>query len=101
MPRTAFPVSCMSCHGLRQKGPRACICAAKLGRCNAQAVARVGVMGVSLIAVLSGYGSIELPYAYLSLFIRPVERAEIAMTEAQLLQAPPPKFSFDCHLHAS
>ncbi len=54
---------------------------------TAQAVARVGVMGVSLIAVLSGYGSIELPYTYLSLFIRPVERAEIAMTEAQLLQA--------------
>ena len=52
-----------------------------------QAVARVGVMGVLLIAVLSGYGSIELPYAYLSLFIRPVERSEIAMTESQMLQA--------------
>ena len=52
-----------------------------------QAVSRVGVMGVSLIAVLSGYGSISLPYAYLSLFIRPVERSEIAMTESQMLQA--------------
>ena len=44
-------------------------------------------MGVSLVAVLSGYGSISLPYGYLSLFIRPVERAEIAMTESQMLQA--------------
>ena len=43
-------------------------------------------MGVALIAVLSGYGSVELPYTYLSLFIRPVGRSEIALAESQMLQ---------------
>lgn len=51
-----------------------------------QAISRVGVMGVSLIAVLSGYGSVSLPFSYLSLFIRPVERSEIAMAQSQLMQ---------------
>ncbi len=43
-------------------------------------------MGVALIAVLSGYGSVELPYGYLSLFIRPVGRSEIALAESQMMQ---------------
>lgn len=43
-------------------------------------------MGVALIAVLSGYGSVELPYSYLSLFIRPVGRSEIALAESQMMQ---------------
>ena len=41
-------------------------------------------MGVTLIAVLSGYGSVSLPYSYLTLFTRPVQRSEIAATEAQM-----------------
>ncbi len=51
-----------------------------------QAISRLGVMGVSLIAVLSGYGSVNLPFSYLTLFIRPVERSEIAMAESQMMQ---------------
>ena len=43
-------------------------------------------MGVALIAVISGYGSVELPYSYLSLFIRPVGRSEIALAESQMMQ---------------
>ncbi len=54
--------------------------------CTVQGISRLGVMGVALIAVLSGYGSVELPYSYLSLFIRPVGRSEIALAESQMMQ---------------
>jgi hypothetical protein len=43
-------------------------------------------MGVSLVAVLSGYGSVNLPLSYLSLFVRPVERSQIAAAESQMMQ---------------
>ena len=52
-----------------------------------EAVGRVGVVGIILVAVLSGYGSVSVPYSYISLFIRPVDKAEIAAMEVQLKQA--------------
>lgn len=39
-----------------------------------QAVSRVGVLGIILVGVLSGYGSVSLPFSYITLFIRPVEK---------------------------
>lgn len=51
------------------------------------AVGRVGTLGVTLVAVISGYGTVSVPFSYISLFIRPVDRAEIAAMEAQLQQA--------------
>jgi hypothetical protein len=52
-----------------------------------EGVGRAGVVGVALVAVLSGFGSVSLPFTYISLFIRPVERAEIAALAAQLERA--------------
>lgn len=52
-----------------------------------QAVGRVGTLGLVLVSVLSGYGSVSVPYSYISLFIRPVDNAEISAIEMQLIQA--------------
>ncbi|EFN56411.1 hypothetical protein CHLNCDRAFT_144997 [Chlorella variabilis] len=49
-----------------------------------EVVSRVGVLGIILVGVLSGYGSVSVPFSYITLFIRPVERAEIAAMESQL-----------------
>ena len=71
-----------------------------MGGCN-QGISRLGGMGVALIAVVSGYGSVELPYSYLSLFIRPVGRSEIALAESQMLQVAPAPCIMACKQRAA
>ncbi len=51
------------------------------------AVGRVGALGLVLVSVLSGYGTVSVPFSYLTLFIRPVETGEISAMESQLQQA--------------
>ncbi|KAI8109796.1 hypothetical protein M9434_001075 [Picochlorum sp. BPE23] len=52
-----------------------------------EAVGRVGALGLVLVSVLSGYGTVSVPFSYISLFIRPVESGEISAMESQLQQA--------------
>lgn len=40
-------------------------------------MSRVGVIGVALMAILSGFGAVSAPYTYLFYFLRPVSDDDI------------------------
>ena len=50
-------------------------------------VSRLGSVGVTLMAILSGFGSVTLPYQSLALFSRDVAPEHVAALERQVLQA--------------
>lgn len=51
-----------------------------------QGVSRIGVIGVTVMALLSGFGAVNYPYTSMAYFIRPVSRTDVANTEKRLLQ---------------
>lgn len=50
-----------------------------------QGLSRVGVIGVSLIGVLSGFGAVNYPYTSMTCFMRSVNRSDILQLERKLI----------------
>ena len=50
------------------------------------AILRTGVLGVCVIAVLAGFGTVDFPYRVLRAFVVPVSAFEVAALQAQLQQ---------------
>lgn len=51
-----------------------------------QAVSRIGVVGVTLMAILSGFGAVNYPYTSMTYFIHPVSQSDVLNVERRLLQ---------------
>ncbi|XP_078493815.1 Golgi pH regulator [Ciona intestinalis] len=51
-----------------------------------QVISRVGVIGVTVMALLSGFGAVNCPYTYSSYFLRHVTDDDIHTMEKKLLQ---------------
>uniref|UniRef100_A0A1I7TLH9 Golgi pH regulator n=1 Tax=Caenorhabditis tropicalis TaxID=1561998 RepID=A0A1I7TLH9_9PELO len=52
-----------------------------------QVISRVGVIGVTVMAVLSGFGAVNAPYTYMTIFMRPVEEIQAQQLEKRLIHA--------------
>lgn len=49
-------------------------------------VSRVGVVGVTIMALLSGFGAVNYPYSSMAVFMRSVTPSDVAAIERKLLQ---------------
>ncbi|PAA93954.1 hypothetical protein BOX15_Mlig020911g1 [Macrostomum lignano] len=51
-----------------------------------QCIGRVGVIGVTIMALLSGFGAVNYPYSCMHVFVRPVTQSAVLGIERRLLQ---------------
>lgn len=51
-----------------------------------QCISRVGVIGVTVMAFLSGFGAVNCPYTYMSYFVKNVTEQDVQIVEKRLLQ---------------
>ncbi|XP_028168098.1 Golgi pH regulator isoform X2 [Ostrinia furnacalis] len=51
-----------------------------------QGVSRIGIIGVTVMALLSGFGAVNYPYTSMAIFIRPVTQSDVLSIEKKLLQ---------------
>ena len=49
-------------------------------------ISRVGVIGVTIMALLSGFGAVNYPYTSMNIFMRSVTRDDVNKIERKLLQ---------------
>lgn len=50
-----------------------------------QAVSRIGVVGVTVMALLSGFGAVNYPYTNMTYFIRSVSQTDVINVERKLM----------------
>lgn len=49
-------------------------------------MARIGILGVSVVAMLAGFGAVNFPYRSMHSFLRPVTQQQVADVEQRLLR---------------
>lgn len=52
-----------------------------------QLVSRIGIIGVTVMALLSGFGAVNYPYTSMSYFMRDVSVSDVANVEKRLMQS--------------
>ncbi|KAG7165489.1 Golgi pH regulator-like 1, partial [Homarus americanus] len=55
-------------------------------RLSRWSISRIGVIGVTVMAALSGFGAVNYPYTSMNIFMRPVTKYDIQAQERRLLQ---------------